>query len=82
MRDFCSGAYTLVLKELYAAFGASTLSPNPRDFLIQRLNVRSEEIVLSGINLFALRCANNGDIADTGFVLTIYGRELVRACSD
>jgi hypothetical protein len=72
----------LVLKELDAAFGAGTLSPNPRDFLIQRLKVRSQDIELSGITLNDLRCVNSPAIADPGFLLTIYGRELVRACSD
>jgi hypothetical protein len=72
----------LVLKELYAATGAGTLSPNPRDFLIPRLKVRSQEIELSGINLHDLRCVNTAGIADPSFCLTVYGQELVRACSD
>jgi len=71
----------LVLKALYdAPFG--TLSPNPQDFLVQRLKVSAEELAISAINLHDLRCVITDSTTHPSFNLTVYGRELVKACSD
>jgi Abortive infection alpha len=71
----------LVLKALYDR-PAGTLSPNPRSFLVERTKVSIEEIEMSAINLHDLRCVNTLSIADASFDITVYGRELVKACSD
>ena len=76
----------LVLKTRHDLPG--NLSPNARDHLASRLQVSSREIEVSVINLVDLRCLRfitpavntAGDYAH--FIVSPYGYELVRACSD
>src|ERR1700730_10487794 len=70
----------LVLKELYNT-SVDTLLPDPRDFLVQRLKVSGDELEISAINLHDLRCVNDPRV-DQIFRITVYGRELIKACSD
>jgi hypothetical protein len=66
----------LILKTLYELPG--TLS-----IIVSRLKVSADEIEISALNLDDVNCVNRV-IRNTepSFTLTLYGRELVRACSN
>jgi len=73
----------LVLKELYK-YNASAppLHPNPSGFLVQELKVSGDELEISAINIHDLRCVSDPRAAAVFFRITVYGRELIKACSD
>lgn len=58
------------------------LSPTCREFLAARLQILSESIVVSMMNLRKLECISlSGPGEYTNFNITSYGVELIRACS-
>ena len=67
----------LVLKEMAGWNPGSSNSPG---FRFRHLKVSDDELHVSAINLYELRCISTHNSADPGFQLTPYGRELVRAC--
>ena len=68
-----------VLMEM--ATSGPRVTSNPRDFLAQRLSASTDEIEISALNLYDLRCVISDRSFDGNFALTAYGRELVRACT-
>lgn len=76
----------LILKEIYGVPDAGTLSPNTRDFLASKLQLSRSDIILSATNLNKLGCIAPLNAGMGGefpqFIITTYGRALIRACMD
>jgi hypothetical protein len=69
----------LVLRKLFDTPG--TPLPNTRDFLAGNFSVSSREVEVSALNLDDLKCVQiRGGVGI--YVITSYGYELIRACSD
>ncbi len=69
----------LVLKRRYEL--NMNPAPSVRDYMVSQFQVSPEEIMVSVDNLVELRCLSSPQMNPANFQMTVYGRELVRACS-
>lgn len=61
---------------------SSQLAPNARDFFVGHLNSSIDDIQMSIDHLENLRCIFVQVVSPGNFIITSYGRGLIRACSD